>query len=108
MVAGCVIAEGLIAEATRARNDVEKGGRVDLDAKGRAMIANNVKLQIRSLDCLKVYLDLLGFSPSSRANLTIDDNTDLDDPEDERWRRLAELTRKSQQPRKLNGSGSIQ
>jgi phage terminase small subunit len=105
VVAGFVIAESLLAEATRARNAAEHGGLVELDSKGRVMVGNYVKVQIRSLACLKVYLDLLGFSPSSRANLTIDEAAG-DDPEDDRWRTLVA----GMERRKLNGSngGSIQ
>jgi phage terminase small subunit len=87
VVAGFVIAEAILAEATLARSRAGSGLLAE-DAMGRTMIDNLVKAQLRALAALKPFIDMLGFSPSSRANLTIDNGAS---PEANRWIRVKAL-----------------
>jgi phage terminase small subunit len=89
VVAGFVIAESILAEATLARR-AAGSGLLGKDAMGRTMIDNLVKTQLRALAALKPFIDMLGFSPSSRANLTIDDAA-ADDTE--RWVRVMAMAK---------------
>jgi phage terminase small subunit len=112
-LAAFVVAESLLIEATLARQAEES--LLELDSRGRTMVANAVKLQLRALAAMRPFISELGLSPGARASLTIDDGADTDGPEDNRWRRLLEMSRRGRQPdyppptakaRKLNGNGS--
>ena len=87
VVASYCVAESLLIEASEARKALESGGLLDLDAKGRVMVGNLVKVQLRAMAAMKPFMDMLGLAPSSRANLKLDDGAveDEDPREAAKW-----------------------
>ena len=87
VVASYCVAESLLIEASEARKALESGGLLDLDAKGRVMVGNLVKVQLRAMAAMKPFIDMLGLAPSSRANLKLDDSAveDEDPREAAKW-----------------------
>ena len=67
-VAGFIVAESLLAEATEARaRELDNGALLDRSEHGQIILDALVKLQLRALAAMKPYIDMLGFSPSSRV-----------------------------------------
>jgi phage terminase small subunit len=92
-LAAFTVAESLLIEATEARKREEENALLDRSEHGQIIIDALVKLQLRALAAMKPYIDMLGFSPSSRTNLKLDASGETDNPDDWRWRKLAALSR---------------
>ena len=97
-VAGFIVAESLLAEATEARaRKLDNGALLDRSEHGQIILDALVKLQLRALAAMKPYIDMLGFSPSSRANMAVDDDDRYGEDD---WTDWDELMRASDEEKK--------
>jgi len=82
-LAGYVVAESVVIEANKAREQGQLLGRTE---RGAVTITALLKVQARYLPLMKQFGELLGFSPTSRSSLKIEDTPDeTSDPDWARW-----------------------